>query len=160
MKSVYLIGSLRNREMVQNTADFLRGCEFDVFDDWLAPGPTADDQWKEYEQARGHSYAEALKGYAAQHIFEFDKHHLDRCEMAVLVMPAGKSGFLELGYMIGWGKPAWIVYPDGPPDDRYDVMFRFANGVAFSLDKLEEMIMKEQTRTLVRLGDTYEEYVL
>jgi len=43
-------------------------------------------------------YDDALKGYAADHVFEFDKHHLDRCDTAILVLPAGKSGHLTWLY--------------------------------------------------------------
>ena len=138
-KSIYLIGSLRN-EKIPTIANEMRTWGWDVFDDYLAVGPEADDFWKTYEQGRGHTYAGALSGYAAKHIFEFDKFHLDRCDIAVLVMPAGKSCFLELGYMIGQGKPGYILYPDGDPDDRYDVMFQFCKDVAFSMEELKSMM--------------------
>lgn len=141
MDSIYLIGSLRNEKIV-DYSNLLRhnlpGVE--IFDDWWAVGRRADDYWKEYEQAKGNNYAQALKGWAAKHVFEFDKFHLDRCDAALLIMPAGKSGFLELGYAAGQGKPVWIVYPDGDPDDRYDVMFQFATGIAFSMEELLEQI--------------------
>lgn len=88
---------------------------WEIFDDWYSPGPEADDFWKTYEQGRGRSYSEALKGYAARHIFEFDKHHIDSADAGILVCPAGKSGHLELGYMIGQGKPGYILLN---PDER------------------------------------------
>ena len=137
MNSIYLIGSLKNREGVQAVAKELRQENYDVFDDWLAPGPDADDQWKLYEEARGRTYQEALQGYAAKHIFEFDKKHLDRCEIAVLVMPAGKSAHLELSYMLQQGKPGYILM-DRP--DRWEVMVQFATGIAFNMGELMEML--------------------
>lgn len=125
MTSIYLIGSLRNPQ-VPVVAELLRKAGFDVFDDWYAAGPEADDYWQKYENARGHTYGEALAGYAAQHVFAFDKYHLDRCEMALLMLPAGKSGHLELGYAAGKGKHTFILLDKVP--DRYDVMYQFANG--------------------------------
>ena len=125
VKSVYLIGSLRNPE-IPVIAKALRAFDLDVFDDWYAAGPEADDYWQAYEQNRGHDFATALEGYAAGHVFEYDKAHLDRCDVAVLVMPAGKSGHLEFGYMIGQGKPGYILLPKEP--ERFDVMYRFAAG--------------------------------
>jgi len=140
MRSIYLIGSLKNREGVQAVAKELRQESYDVFDDWLAPGPDADDHWKLYEEARGRTYQEALQGYAAKHIFEFDKRHLDRCEIAVLVMPAGKSAHLELSYMLQQDKPGYILM-DRP--DRWEVMVQFSTGIAFSMEELLEMIKNE-----------------
>jgi nucleoside 2-deoxyribosyltransferase len=64
-------------------------------------------------------------------------------------MPAGKSGHLELGYMIGCGKPCIIYFNEEPDDDRWDVMVQFAfeNGgdVCFGMDDLK--------KTLLRLKD-------
>lgn len=97
-----------------------------MFDDWYAAGPEADDKWRDYEKARGHSYLKALEGHAARNVFAFDKRHLDSSDAAVLVLPAGKSGHLELGYMIGCGKPCFILL-DNP--ERWDVMYQFAHFV-------------------------------
>lgn len=134
MKSVYLIGSLRNPE-VPKVAETLRQAGFEVFDDWYAAGPEADDYWQKYEIFRGHSYAEALEGHAARHVFLFDQWHLTRCDIGVLLLPAGKSGHLELGYMAGMGKPTAILLDKVP--ERYDVMYQFASaGVHSDLDSL------------------------
>lgn len=110
MISIYLIGSLRNNQ-IPVIGQELRKHGFDVFDDWFAGGRIADDEWQRYEQARGRTYAEALKGYAAKHVFEFDLQHLNRCDISVLVLPAGKSGHLELGHFVGSGKPGYVLFP-------------------------------------------------
>lgn len=124
--SIYVIGSLRN-EAVSEVAQELRRIGIDAFDDWMAAGPTADDSWKTYEQERGRVYTEALTGHAARHVFEFDKYHLDRCDAALLVLPAGKSGHLELGYVAGSGRQTYILLDD--QDVRWDVMYQFATEV-------------------------------
>ncbi len=123
---IYLIGSLRNI-MIPGIAARIRTLGFDVFDDWYAAGPEADDYWQKYEKERNHDFAEALAGHAAKHVFEYDRHHLDDCSIGVLVLPAGKSGHLEAGYLIGQGKPVYILLDQEP--DRYDVMYKFANGI-------------------------------
>lgn len=140
----YLIGSLRNREGVQKVASALRKSGFEVFDDWLASGPDTDDHWREYELARGHSYFEAIAGHYAQEVFEFDKRHIDRADSLVLVMPAGKSGFLELGYSIGKGKPAAIYMPQEP--ERFDVMFQFAGLVTSDMQQLIMFLRNKETK--------------
>lgn len=135
---VYLIGSLRN-PAVPEVAAKLRSEGVEVFDSWYAAGPHADDCWRDYEKQRGHSYEEALKGYAAKHVFEFDRLHLERCDGAVLVLPAGRSGHLELGFMAGRGKPTFILVDD---PDRWDVMNLFATGVFSNIDDLVNGIRK------------------
>lgn len=130
---VYLIGSLRNPE-VPKLAEKIRELGFEVFDDWYAAGPEADDKWRDYEKARGHTYKEALKGFAADHVYKFDLKHLNECDIAVLHLPTGKSGHLELGYVIGKGKIGYILL-DNP--ERWDVMYLFGHEVFHSFEELE-----------------------
>ena len=133
---IYLIGSLRNPE-IPKIAERLRAEGYEVFDDWHAAGPCADDEWKRYEEARGHTYLEALEGHAAMHVFDFDLTHLTRANAALLVLPAGKSGHLEMGWMLGRGRPGFILL-DNP--DRWDVMYQFADGVHTNVESLLEQL--------------------
>lgn len=130
---IYLIGSLRNPK-IPIIANRLRQEGFEVFDDWFAGGKIADDEWKSYEEMRGRSYVEALDGKAANHVYSFDKRHLDICNIAVLVTPAGKSAHLELGYMLGQGKTGLILLDTS--DIRWDVMLKFADKVCMDIGEL------------------------
>ena len=132
MAKVYIIGSLKNQE-VPEVANKLRKVGHEVFDDWYAAGPEADDYWHAYELKKGHNYKEALAGYSAKDVFNFDKYHLDRTDVAVLVLPAGKSGHLELGYAVGNGKIGYILLDD---PDRWDVMYQFATDLFYNVDDL------------------------
>jgi nucleoside 2-deoxyribosyltransferase len=136
-QSIYLIGSLRNPD-IPEIGKQLREAGFEVFDEWFSAGPHADDCLRDYEISRGHTYAEALQSYEAKHIFNFDLKHLTRCDIGVLVMPAGKSAHLELGYMIGKGKPGFVLFDEVP--ERYDIMYQFAQGIYFSPEALIEGI--------------------
>jgi nucleoside 2-deoxyribosyltransferase len=139
MKTIYLIGSLRNPTIIE-IANKLRKLGFDVFDDWMAAGPEADDYWRDYEKARGHNYAEALKGHAAFHVYNFDREHLEKADAGILALPAGKSGHLELGWLLGKGKPGYILL-EGEPE-RYDVMYLFASGVFNTFEELANELKK------------------
>lgn len=132
-KQIYLIGSLRNETIPKIGVHLREQTGLEVFDDWFSPGPEADDYWKRYEESRGRTYQEALKGWAGKHVFEFDKHHIDNSDIGVLIMPAGKSGHMELGYMIGCGKPCYVLMDT---QDRWDVMYQFATDVLFDMDEL------------------------
>lgn len=141
-KQIYVIGSLRN-ENIPDIANKLRKLNFEVFDDWHSVSPNGDDLWKIYETKRGRTYEEALNGWHAHDVFDFDKKHIDNSDIGVLIMPAGKSAFLELGYMIGQGKPCFIFMDD---QERYDVMVLFTEvtggAVCFSIEALMEKVKK------------------
>lgn len=135
---IYLIGSLRNPQVPQ-TANRFRELGIEVFDDWYSAGPEADDKWKEYEIGRGRTYAEALQGFAAKHVFEFDRTHLERADSVVLVLPAGKSGHLELGWALGRGKRGYILLDTV---DRWDVMYQFADVVTTDLEEIIDAVRR------------------
>jgi len=141
---IYLIGSLRN-EKIPELAKKIRqlNLDYEVFDDWFSPGPEADDFWRKYEKIRGSTYREALNNYAARHIFEFDKFHIDRSQIGVLYMPCGKSAHLELGYMIGAGKRGYILFEKEP--ERWDVMVSFATNIFFNENELFEELKRIRT---------------
>lgn len=141
MKSIYLIGSLRNPKIPQ-LANSIEALGIEAFADWHAAGPTADDEWQRYEKERGRSFGQALNGHAARNVFEFDHYHLGRCDAGVLVMPAGKSGHLEIGYILGQGKPGYILFDQEP--ERWDVMYQFADAVFFSEQKFLENLKAEK----------------
>jgi hypothetical protein len=135
---IYLIGALKNLE-IPKVGKALRDLGFDVFDEWWSASPDADEWWQEHERFKGKTYKEAINGYHANCVFNFDKQHLDRSDIGVLVMPAGRSGHIELGYLVGKGKAGYILF-DGEPE-RFDVMYRFANDVCFSLEELKSVLI-------------------
>ena len=138
---IYLIGSLKN-PAIPAIANELRAEGYDVFDDWFAAGPDADDHWRDYERQRGHSYPEALNGIAATHVFNLDYHHLSQADVAVLVLPAGKSAHLEAGWARGRTKPLYVLLD--PTVERYDVMYRFATAVSTDLNGIKVLLKHTQ----------------
>jgi hypothetical protein len=144
---VYLIGRLKSNKIVQ-IANFFRAHGYDVFEDWNYVGPDADDWWQKREKERGRTYIESLQGRAAQNTYLFDKAYLDLAQAVVLVSPAGKSAFMELGYSKGSGKATYILMPRKTMK-RYEVMTKFANAV---LETKEEILDALNTHFQLR-GD-------
>ncbi len=130
---IYIIGSLRN-PLIPELGNELRVEGYNVFDDWFAAGPEADDYWQRYETDRGHGYGQALAGAAARNVFQFDLRNLMQSKGVVLYNPAGKSGHMEFGWMLGRGCPGWVLFDEEP--QRWDVMYQFATGVCFSREEL------------------------
>jgi nucleoside 2-deoxyribosyltransferase len=56
-------------------------------------------------------------------------------------MPAGKSGHLELGYMVGCGKPGYILFDKEP--ERLDQMVQFATDIFFDAKELGRHLLRE-----------------
>ena len=140
MAKLYLIGSLRNPAIPGIGREIREQTHWEVFDDWFAGGYEADDKWKQYEEERGRTYGDAIDGENARHIFEFDKSHLDSSDAACLVAPAGRSAHLELGYMVGKAS-TYVLFPS-MPDERWDVMYRFADYRFYCLEALIEELSK------------------
>lgn len=143
-RSIYLIGSLRNPN-IPRVGDRLREQDWDVFDHWHSAGKDADQEWRDYELARGHNFQQALNSLEAQHTFAFDLKHLTRCDTALLICPAGKSGHLELGWKLGRGAPGFILH-DAP--DRFDLMYRFATAVYATEDEMLSSIKRDYRRAV------------
>jgi hypothetical protein len=140
-KVLYLIGSLRNKRIPELAVRLRKelGSDVEVFDDWYAAGPEADDFWKEYEQQRGRSYQEALEGHAAKNVFAFDKRNLNRSTHVLLVLPAGKSGHMEIMYgAYGVGANAAVLLDS--EDIRWDVMYQFIPTILESDDDIGEWV--------------------
>jgi hypothetical protein len=142
IKSIYIIGSLRN-PVIPEIANDLESIGLEPFADWWGAGPEADDWWKQYNEKRSIPYENALQDFAARNVFEFDKRHLDRCDACLLVLPAGKSGHLELGYSIGSGKRGFILADDKLGKERWDVMYLFAEKVFMTKGEMLEYFRTE-----------------
>jgi len=140
MKSIYLIGSLRNPKVPEVAAVLRNDTSLEVFENWYSAGEKADDAWRAYEKARGHSYQEALDNHSAQNVYNFDKFHMYRCHAAVLMLPAGRSGHLEAGFIVGQGKPVFMLLdPEGEPE-RLDVMSKFLYRVCPTIEDLVQEV--------------------
>ncbi len=138
---IYVAGSMSNRSGVLEVSRRLRSAGHEVFNDWIMPGEEADAKWQEFEQAQGRTFLEALYAPHANNAFQFDKRHLDCADAFVLVLPCGKSGHLELGYVAGKGKPTYILL-NGEPE-KWDVMYLFAKLVCPSLDVLVDAVTED-----------------
>ena len=146
-KKIYIIGALKNAEITNIAAElrpkdnYSNRVEYDVFDQWITPGPDADQYLFEYSKKRGWNYKEALTCDAAKNNFDFDKRHIDSADIVVMVMPSGKSAHLELGYSIGMGKEAHILFDKEP--ERFDLMYNFVpvDNIHFSVESLKNRLL-------------------
>lgn len=133
------MGSMRG-ERVLEAALAVELAGYRAFADWFAPGPEADDYWKRYAQARGLSYGDALHEPHARNVFEFDQRWLRAADAGLLVCPAGKSAWAEMGLLRGWGKPVYAWLEKDP--ERWDIMLQIASGWSSDLNELISKVFK------------------
>lgn len=148
---LYIIGTFKN-DRIEPLGDKLRKHGFEVFDSWRATHPESDQIMWKYERARGHNYKEALRGLAAQNAFLFDKRHLDNSDLAILVMDAGRSAHIEAGYMIGCGKPVFVLLEPEKKIERLDLMHNFLTDFFETEEELIKAI--EAYKILLKLWRT------
>jgi hypothetical protein len=123
--------------------------EVEVFDDWYSAGPEADDCWKGHQESKGLTYSQALEGHAARNVFAFDRRHLDRSTHALLVLPAGKSGHMEIMYaQYGVGCKTAILLDS--EDARWDVMYQFVPSILNNDSEIGEWFYGEDRGDLGR----------
>lgn len=134
----YIIGSLANKRVL-DVANKLRAADIDAFDQWMASGEGADQHWKDYGEQRGWSYFQTLKSDFVQTAFNFDFSNMQTSDGCVLVMPAGKSAHCELGWFVGSGKKAYILFDEMP--ERPDLMpANMATGIFTNIEELIHVI--------------------
>lgn len=155
---IYVAGSLRNPKIPGIARDLAKATGHRVFSDWFAAGPEADDHWKYYYEAMApkdmsaaEKYKWALEQPASINTFNFDERHIKSSDLMVLVLPAGKSGHLELGWFLGQNRPGIILLDD--TDVRWDVMYQYATGVVTNFDELVESVIHY-------VGDKRNDFVL
>jgi len=144
---IYLVGSLKDPDF-PDVAERLREEGHEVFDDWRGGGHDGDHRWRMYEiTERGRNYVKALAAPFATNNFEFDKKHLDWCEVAIAVCKEGKlpgrSSVAELTYVRwGRGRPTYILL-NGEPEE-WDLMLPLtAHGFFYTIDELIEQLKED-----------------
>jgi hypothetical protein len=111
---IYVASSWRNLYQ-PDVVKLLRGQGHEVYD-FRNPTPGNDGfRWSEidggWQEWTFERYRMALEHPIAETGFAHDMDALRWCDAAVLVMPAGKSSHLELGWAAGAKRKTAILYP-------------------------------------------------
>jgi hypothetical protein len=111
-RSIYVASSWRNRlqpEIVQTLRrlghqvyDFRNPTEGNKGFSWSE----IDSNWKYWTSEE---YRDALTHPIAKEGYRLDIKAVRSCDTAVLVLPSGRSASWEFGYMMGQGKPGYVV---------------------------------------------------
>ena len=120
--NIYVASSWRN-ERQPEVVQALRNAGFEVYD-FRTPSEgnrgfhwsEIDPKWQAWTPAQ---YRRYLNHPTARAGFSTDMKALDGADIVVLVMPCGRSAHLEFGYLIGRGRPGFILLSDGEPELMY-----------------------------------------
>lgn len=150
---LYLASSWRNPYQ-PNAVEVLREAGHEVYDFRHPPGgdhlgfswsDTIEDPnaipWTEWDVKR---YLAAIEHPVAQAGFDSDFGAMHWAEGGVLLLPCGRSAHLEAGWMIGQGKPTWIVLDEAefpsPNGSNPELMYKMATALVTDLGALVESI--------------------
>ncbi len=130
---IYLASSWRNPDQ-PTVLKRLRHEGFEVYD-FRNPHPGNHGfHWSEidtnWENWTPWEFIAALKHEQVMVGFSLDFAAMNLCDVCVLVMPCGRSAHLELGYMLGQGKPGYILLDDsGEPELMYRIVTGLCTGI-------------------------------
>src|SRR5262249_14678888 len=101
-------------EYHDRVVDAARGAGADVFD--YRAGDEAGPEaifGPDFQNLTAADFAAALASSIAQEKLRADQDAIDRCDVFILLLPAGKSSHLESGYALRAGKRTIIAALDG-----------------------------------------------
>lgn len=127
---IYVASSWRNiaqPAMVER----LRAEGHEVYD-FRNPAPgTMGFRWSEldvnWEHWAPRHFRDALNHPYAHEGYRLDKQGLDWADACVLLLPCGRSAHLEAGYMIGQGKPTFVLLSE---ELEPELMYKLAEELA------------------------------
>jgi hypothetical protein len=134
---IYLASSWRNVEQ-PSAVERLRACGHDVYDFRKPPGGIPDGfRWSEldpdWENWNAVTYRAGLQQPLAQKGFYSDFDGMRWADVGVLLLPAGRSAHLELGWMAGAGKRTIIWTRDG---EEPELMALLADQICTSFEEV------------------------
>jgi hypothetical protein len=169
---IYLASSWRNPYQ-PNAVEVLRQAGHEVYDFRHPPGgdhlgfswSDVDPEWRRWNvdgYLRGIRHPIAVAG------FDSDFGAMQWADAGVLLLPCGRSAHLEAGWMIGQGKPTWIVLdpaelPTAEGESNPELMYRMATGLVSDLGALLDSMARyeaERPPCPVRSGITLQPCLL
>lgn len=143
---IYVASSWRN-ERHGEVVQALRAKSLDVYD---FKEPSTCFKWNEVSPIDEHGgvitpqeYFTALTHPRAQAGFRQDMDHLVAATTVILVLPAGPSAHLELGYAVGRGRPTAILLDD--PVRNMDLMHLACQNLYSQLDLLVAWAARQES---------------
>lgn len=167
---IYLASSWRNPYQ-PNVVELLRGAGHEVYDFRHPPGGDhlgfswgdVDPEWRSWDVDR---YLAGLQHPIAVAGFESDFGAMQWADAGVVLLPCGRSAHLEAGWLLGQGKPLWIVLDEAELPVREavfghqaagsnpELMYRMATGIVRDAGELVERLACPERSSITDLQCT------
>lgn len=95
-----------------------------------------DPLWETWTEEK---YIAALDSTPAKMGYSYDYNALNKADAGVLILPCGKSAHLEAGYLIGQGKPVYILL-DTVNKNEPELMYKLSGKIFTNLNSLVEVL--------------------
>lgn len=170
---LYVASSWRN-PIQPSIVDDLRTQGHEVYDFRHPPGgdhlgfswSDVDLRWTSWTAEQ---YVAALEHPVAVAGFESDFAAMNWAEGGVLILKSGRSAHLEAGYLVGQGKPVWVLldpdeYGEGVGHGSVELMYRMVyatgGGIFTTVEELQMAVYPFSDMARDLKGPTAREYVL
>ena len=139
LDTIYVASSWRNLRQPE-VVNVLRDDGYEVYD-FRNPPTSSGFSWSEidpnWQQWSAQDYVEALNHPRAVEGYLADFKGMEDAGAFVLVLPAGRSAHLELGWAAGKGKLTIILTEDG---QEPELMAKMADYIATSIEDLRDYL--------------------
>lgn len=126
---IYLAGSFKNIFNCRGVGELLRAhfSSVYVFCDAEEDAYRESMAVREGGREKTMTMIDAVHDATVNNIYQANRLALDWCDAVIVLLPCGKSAHLEAGYVIGKGKPAFVI--GEPILGEWDAMYCMLNGV-------------------------------
>lgn len=138
---IYTASSWRNPRYA-GVVQRIKDAGFQVYDFRNPPDDKAafhwtaiDPKWENWNEWQFRQY---IKHPIAQRGFTSDFNGMEWANVCVLILPSGKSSHIEAGYMVGRGKPLFILLDGGEPELTYSLATKLCTSPVELICNLEE----------------------
>lgn len=94
-----------------------------------------DPEWQSWSPEK---YASLIHGGIPAAGFALDKAAMDWADTCVLLLPSGRSAHIEAGYMVGRGKPTFILLNEKGFEP--ELMYLLADGIHTTVQQVVEAL--------------------
>lgn len=135
MRSIYLATSWKN-QYYPDVLNQLREAGHSVYDfrqdgfSWDSIEPNWTKLWGDHQ-----AYLRALEHPRARTGFERDFLAMNTADTCVILTPSGRSAHMEFGWMVGQGKPSYVLLTE---PQEWDLMYKMAKKICLTIGELLE----------------------
>ena len=150
---IYTASSWRNKYYPE-VVNSIREAGYFIYD-FRNPDSGAAFNWteidKEWEKWSTEDFIHYIKHPIASKGFEADFAGMNLADVGILVTPSGRSSHMEIGYMLGQGKPCIVLLNERvEPELTYRLAYRIVTNIHDLLVELDVIYVSSELKKVVK----------